>query len=178
MKTKIKIAFPIIVVFVLCAAALSPSIKPLVPYEHEQTKGNIRVVLLKTERVTIFNSDGITNAEKGKVYPVPYCGVTFLVEALGKEPIERWYSDDVNLNLIQQLPKNLAAGAYYADFDIGTFGSGAVEIPKFEDKKRCVISQCLYRASSPNSDKLKITINAGINKKTETFVFDDVPVNF
>ncbi len=186
MKIRIKSILVVCVALtavLVCVAAISPVVKPLTPYEREQTKGNVRVVLLKVERTTIFNSEGINKPEKGKTYPAPYFGVTFLIEALGEEPVNIWsgsaemkiggqYVSDEKLR-----PDNLISGRYNANFDLMAFGSGAIEMPKVANRKRCVVTQCLDRVARNPSGTLQVTIEAGFNKKTETFVFDGIPVN-
>src|SRR5271163_3276681 len=150
MKTKIIIAFPAIAVLVLCVAALSPSVKPLSPYEREQTIGNVRVVLLKIERATVFTSQNVQDAAPDKSYPVPMIGVTYLVEVLGNEPItnRNMYSDSVEDISIgghkvsdSALPENLlpgSAGNFIAgEISLPNLGLNYCEkLPKSFDKKR------------------------------------------
>jgi hypothetical protein len=163
MKTKIKILLPAIAVLVLCVAALSPSVKPLAPYEREQTKGNIRVVLLKVERATVFTSQNVQGAEPGKSYPVPMIGVTYLVEALGSEPFKNpnTYGDSAEGISIGShgvlTPENLipgsAANFIPGEISLPNFGlpNGSVELPKSFDKKRSWVEEIYVRAESSQS---------------------------
>jgi hypothetical protein len=189
MKTKIIIAFPAIAILVLCVAALSPSVKPLAPYEREQTRGNVRVVLLKIERATVFTSQNVQGAEPGKSYPVPMIGVTYMVEALGNEPFKNpnTYGDDVEDISIGGhgvlTPENLIPGS------AGSFTPGEVsapnlglpydsaELPKSFDKKRSWVEKTYVRAGSSQTGMMRFQLKAGFNDRPETFIFDNIPVN-
>ena len=75
---------------VLCGAALSPSLKidrPAPAYNPEQTKGNVRVVLLRLDRTTVFTDDGFSNTHNVHLRAVPGWKVVYLVEPLGNEAI-------------------------------------------------------------------------------------------
>jgi hypothetical protein len=185
MKTKIKIVFPAIAVLVLCVAALSPSVKPLAPYEREQTKGNVRVVLLKIERATVFTSQNVQDAEFGKSYPVPVIGATYLVEALGDEPIKSWntYADnDISIgghkisdNAL--MPENLISGSDGVTSPASAYGNRLGELPKSFDKKRSSVEEIYVRSGSFQTGMIHLQIKAGFNDQSETFIFDNIPVN-
>jgi hypothetical protein len=163
-------------------------VPPLMPYEREQTNGDIRVVLLKVERATIFTSKNVQNAQPGKSYPVPMIGVTYLVEALGNEPFKHpnTYScgiDDICIGgCLVLTPENLYSGGD------GTFIPGEtsapnlglsnfIELPKSFDKKRSWVEEGFVRAESSQTGVMQFKIQTGFNDKPETFIFDNVPVN-
>jgi hypothetical protein len=193
MKTKIKIVLPAIAILVLCAAALSPSIKPLVPYEREQTKGNVRVVLLRVERATIFTSQNVQGAEPDKSYPVPVIGFTYLVEALGDEPIKHpntygyGTGEDISIgghNVSENdLPENLIPGSAGSiipgQVSVGNLGlpNNSVELPKSFDKKRSWAEEIYVRATSSQTGLMRLKLQVGFNDRPETFIFENIPVN-
>ena len=184
MKTKIIIAFPAIAILLLCAAALSPSVKPLAPYEREQTKGNIRVVLLKIERATVFTSQNIRDAEPDKSYPVPMIGFTYLVEILGNEPITNrntyGYGADGDISVGGHgvlTPENLIPGSAGSFMSAENSLKGSEELPKSFDKKRSWMEEIYVRAESSQSGLMRLKIQAGFNNRPEIFTFDNIPVN-
>jgi hypothetical protein len=186
MKAKIIIAFPAIAILLLCAAALSPSVKPLAPYEREQTKGNVRVVLLKIERATVFTSQNIREAEPDKSYPVPVIGITYLVEALGDEPFKHpnIYSTGEEISIggrkISEfdaafMPENLIPGDHGVTSSALGYGNRLGELPKSFDKKRSWVEE-LYVPSS-QTGMIHLQLKVGFNDHPETFIFDNIPVN-
>jgi hypothetical protein len=187
MKTKIKIVLPAIAVLLLCAAALSPSVKPLAPYEREQTKGNVRVVLLKIERATIFTSQNVRDAAPDKSYPVPVIGVTYLIEALGNEPIKNWYQDTSDNDILigshkiqddANLPENIIGSAGSGVFrSLSTYKNGPEELPKSFNEKRASVEEIHVRAVSIQSGTMRLQLKVGFNDHPETFIFDKIPVN-
>ena len=185
MKTQIKIVLPAIAVLVLCVAALSPSVKPLVPYEREQTKGNVRVVLLKVERATVFTSQNVQGAEPGKSYPVRVIGATYLVEALGNEPIKNWngYSTGEEISIGGHkisddalMPQNLTPGSAGIHSPTST-ANNSVELPKSFDKKRSSVEEIYVRAGSSQTGMMRLKLQAGFNDHPETFIFENIPLN-
>jgi hypothetical protein len=132
-------------------ANVLPSAKPsLMPYEREQTKGNVRVVLLKVERTTVFTSLNVQNAESGKSYPVPMLGITYLVEALGDEPFKHFnvysYGGEISING-QKVddeafrPQNLNGGSDGINSPPSAYGNRLGELPKSFDEKRSWIEE-------------------------------------
>jgi hypothetical protein len=186
MKTKIIIASPAIAILVLCIAALSPSVKPLAPYEREQTRGNVRVVLLKIERATIFTSQNVQGAGPDKSYPVPMIGVTYLIEALGSEPIKHWngYSTGEEISIGGHkisdnalMPENLIPGSDGITSPASGYGNRLGELPKSFDKKRSSVEELYVRAEPFQTGVTQLKIQAGFNDHPETFIFDNVPLN-
>jgi hypothetical protein len=188
MKTKIIIAFPAIAILVLCVAALSPSVKPLAPYEREQTKGNVRVVLLKIERATIFTSQNVRDAAPDKSYPVPVIGITYLVEALGNEPIKNWnvYSTGEEITIgghkisefdAALMPENLIPGGQGTTSPASGYGNRLGELPKSFDKKRSSVEELYVPSGSSQTGMTHLQLKAGFNDHPETFIFDNVPLN-
>jgi hypothetical protein len=186
MKTKIIIAFPAIAILVLCVAALSPSVKPLAPYEREQTIGNVRVVLLKIERATIFTSQNVRDAAPDKSYPVPMIGVTYLIEALGNEPIKNWLmnesDEDISIGGHKVLdatimPENLISGSSGVLGSPSTYANGPEELPKSFNKKRSSVEEIHLRAEPSQTGMMHLQLKVGFNDHPETFIFDNIPVN-
>jgi len=186
MKTQIKIVLPAIAVLVLCVAALSPSVKPLVPYEREQTKGNVRVVLLKVERATVFTSQNIRDAKPDRSYPVPVIGVTYLVEALGNELIKNWnvYSTGEEITIGGQkvesdafMPENLIRGSKGVTSPASAYGNRLGELPKSFDKNRSSVEEIHVPTGSSQRGMVRLQLKAGFNDHPETFIFDNVPLN-
>jgi hypothetical protein len=186
MKTLTKPTILAIVVLVTCVAALSPTVKPISPFEREQTKGNVRVVLLKVERSTIFTSEGIRKPEQGKVYPVPTFGITYLVEALGDEPIKNWNADETDEDYVlgnrkvlddSTLPENLIPGSHGANHPPSLFANGPMALPKLTNAKRAVVKEIFLRAPPTPAGALRLKLKVGLNDKTEKFSFDGIPVN-
>jgi len=189
MKTPLKSilgAATVLAVALVGIAAISPAAKPLVPYEREQTKGDIRVVLLKVERATFFVTNGIRNPLPGKFYPVPMVGVTYLVEALGDEPIKNWKDDQSydgvmignrKVNDDASMPENLIGGLFVISYPISRYGAEPIKLPKAAKDERRSVEEQYFRAVPLKSGTMQIKIKAGINDKTETFVFDNIPLN-
>ena len=175
------------VLILACVAGALPKVKPLVPYEREQTKGNVRVVLLKVERATIFCTDGIRDPQPGKSYPVPTVGVIYLVEALGNEPIKNWNNNESDENLIignqkvrndSSMPENLIAGGGGGVYGSMTrYANGPVELPKGLNDRRVSVQEIHERAVPLKSNTMRVTLNVGFNDERQTFVFDNIPLN-
>lgn len=151
-------------------------VNPVWPYECTQTKGNVRVVLMKVERTTIFTSDYVQDAKPGKVYPVTTMGLTYRIEALGDEPIKNW---NVNTDEIaigghrvggEKLPSNITAGD---SSSIGPTDAG----PRGVSAKRSAIQTVHIRCGSVPSGSATLTLRTGFNDETEKFVFENVPLN-
>ncbi|MBM3833331.1 MAG: hypothetical protein FJ403_08660 [Verrucomicrobia bacterium] len=169
---------------VTCIAAVKSRPPNITPFEREQVRGQVRVVLLKVERATVFTSDGVREGREGKVYPVPMFGVTYLVEALGDEPIKSWFSnhsyDDYmvgnqRLDDGACLPENVVPGG--SGFTLGlSHLDGPIALPAFKERKRAYIGQQFIRAAQIPHGKLRLKIVAGINDHPEAFWFHDVPL--
>jgi hypothetical protein len=187
MKPIAKIGLPFIVMLVLVIAAVSPSPKPITPFEREQTRGNVRVVLLKVERSTIFSSDGIRDAAPGKIYQVPMIGVTYMIEALGNEAVTNWISNEASEDILvngrkigddSQTPENLIAGG-----SGGVFGgesrymNGPLQLPKSYDKKRSSFQERHERAQLQNGGTMRLKLTVGFNREKQTFIFDNIHLN-
>jgi hypothetical protein len=168
-------------------ANVLPSAKPsLMPYEREQTKGNVRVVLLKVERTTVFTSLNVQNAESGKSYPVPMLGITYLVEALGDEPFKHFnvysYGGEISING-QKVddeafrPQNLNGGSDGINSPPSAYGNRLGELPKSFDEKRSWIEEFYMRSEPPHEGIAQLKITAGFNDHPETFIFENVPLN-
>lgn len=194
MKAFIKIVFSATMLLALVGCRISerpvisvlPSAKPpITPYEREQTKENVRVVLLKVERSIVFTSQNVQNAEPGKFYPVPMIGITYLVEALGDEPIKSWntYSDnDISIgghkisdNAL--MPENLIPGNDGVTSPASAYGNRLGELPKSFDKKRSSVEEIYVRAEPSQAGMMRLQLKAGFNDHPETFIFDNVPMN-
>jgi hypothetical protein len=168
-------------------AAMSPAVRPLAPYEREQTKRNVRVVLLKVERGTIFTTNGIRDPKPGMSYPVPVVGFTFLVEALGDEPIKNWISHETDDEVLignrkarddSSMPDNLVAG-----------GSGGInpalpyknrqgiELPESFVEKRSFVHEEYERAVPSKTGTMRLKLITGFNDQKETFIFENIPLN-
>ena len=195
MKTFIKIVFPATMILALVGCSTSerpvasvlPSAKPpITTYEREQTIENVRVVLLKVERSTVFTSQNVQNAEPGKSYPVPMVGITYLVEALGDEPFKHpnVYSYDGEISIDGQKvddnafrPQNLNGGSDGVTSPASGYGNRLGELPKSFDKKRSWIEEVYLRTEPPRAGIAQLKITTGFNDHPETFIFDNVPMN-
>jgi hypothetical protein len=161
-------------------APTSVAAAPVVPYECTQTKGQVRVVLLKVERATIFTSDNVQDAKPGKIYPVPTVGIVYRIEALGNEPIKNWNitTEEVKVGNQrvgdnQKMPPNITPGS---NASIGPLGDEPRGVPVL-DAERSTIEQIYVRCGPVPSGMATLTLNTGFNDKTETFVFSNVPLN-
>jgi hypothetical protein len=186
MKRIITIGFPLIVMVILVAAAVSPATKPIAPFEREQTKGNVRIVLLKVERSTIFTSEGIRDAVPGKTYQVPTVGITYLIEALGNESVTNWITDENGDDILfnghaisesTQTPENLvgggSGGVYGAE---SRYANSLLELPKY-DKKRSSFQERHERAQLQGGGTIRLKLTVGFNREKQTFVFDNIHLN-
>jgi hypothetical protein len=187
MKRIIKIGAPLIAIVILVAAAVSPAKKPIAPFEREQTKGNVRVVLLKVERSTIFTADGIRDAEPGKMYPVPTIGVTYLIEALGTETVTNWIGNEAGDDILvngreipddSQNPENLVGGGWGGVFGADSrYANGPVQLPKSYDKKRTSVQERHERVQLLSGGTMRLKLVVGFNGEKETFIFDNIRLN-
>jgi hypothetical protein len=195
MKTFIKIVFSTTMLLALvgCSiperpvASVLPSAKPpITPYEREQTKENVRIVLLKVERSTVFTSQNVQNAEPGKPYPVPMIGITYLVEALGDEPFKHFnvysYGGEISIdgkkvddNAFR--PQNLNGGGDGINSLPSVYGNRLGELPKSFDEKRSWIETVYVRTEPPHGAITQLKITTGFNDHPQTFIFDNVPMN-
>ena len=187
MKKSIKLCLLALGLVLACVAAMSPARHPLAPYQREQTKGKIRVVLLKVERATIFSTTGIKDPKPDQFYPVPVLGVTYMIEALGDEPVRHWTGDQSNDDLTigsrrepadASLPENLTPGVSSGVFGpISHYANGPVELPKSFNEQRSTIQELHERAVPSKTGNLRLQLKVGFNDQRETFVFDNLPVN-
>jgi hypothetical protein len=150
-------------------SALSAAVSPVAPYQCVQTKGNVRVVLLKVERGTLFTARNVADAKSDKTYPVPSFDVAYQVEALGDEPINKWNVQDEEITMGtrriadgQFLPVNVVAG-----------GSGETR----PAGHRSMIQENHIVAGEVQAGKMTLTLKTGFNEHNETFVFANVPLN-
>jgi hypothetical protein len=162
------------------AAASTPAISPLAPYECEQTKGDVRIVLIKVERATVFTSDNVQDPKPGKVYPVTTVGVVYRIDALGNEPIKNWNvtTDEIMIGTHrvgdgEKLPTNITPGSAGS---VGPLGNEPRGLPAF-DSKRSAVQEFHVRCGPVPSGMATLTLRTGFNDKTETFVFTNVPLN-
>jgi hypothetical protein len=186
MKKSIKFTLLAFGLFLVCVAAVSPAMKPIAPYEREQMKGNVRVVLLKIEHATIFSTAGISNPQPGKSYPVPVIGVTYLVEALGNELITNWntYATGEEISIGGRkisgdatfIPENLISGSTRTTSPISAVNN-SMELPKSIDKKRSSVEEIYVRTASSQTGAVRLQLQAGFNGHTETFIFENIPLN-
>jgi hypothetical protein len=180
-------------------ASVLPSAKPVITiYEREQTKGDVRVVLLKVEHSTFFISQNnvlasqvIQNAEPGKFYPLPAIGITYLVEALGSEPItnRNTYGDSFEEISISghkasdnALPENIIPGSMSSfipgQSSLPNLGLNyCEELPKSFNKERSWVEETYVRAESSQTGMMRLQLKAGFNDHPEIFTFDNIPMN-
>lgn len=159
----------------VCALADTPAVQP---FTAEQTQGNVRVVLLKVDRSTVFSKAGFRSATNNTVHAIPGIGMTCVVEALGNEPKENWISPNVEVRVagkrISDTPENISAGGFSALSEFTHFSSE--DKPQVTNPKRAVVHKAWLRGLRVSSNKIDLHITAGFNKRTEAFVFKDIPV--
>lgn len=157
-------------------APFAPAVPLATPYECTRTKGNVRVILVKVERATVFTAENVQDAKPGKVYPVATMGITYLVEALGNEPIKNWNvtTDEIAIgnHLVgsEAMPANITPGS--------SSSIGPTETrPRRLSADRCYVEEAHIRCGSVPPGAATLTLKAGFNDETETFVFENVPLN-
>jgi len=148
------------------------------PFTAEQTKGSVRIVLLKVDRSTVFSKNGFQSPTNKIVHAIPGIGVTCVVEALGDEPKQNWISPNVEVYVagkkLSDTPGNISAGGSSGLSEFSHFSSE--DKPQVTNPKRTVVHHAWLRGLRVSSNKIDLHITAGFNKQTEAFVFKDIPV--
>lgn len=159
----------------LPALADTPAVRP---FAAEQIVDNVRVVLLKVDRSTIFSKEGFRSPTNRVVHAIPGIGVTCVVEALGDEPKKNWITPNVEVRVggkrISEVPENISPGGSSGLSEFTNFTSG--DKPQVTNPKRAVVYKAWLRGLRANSKKIDLHITAGFNQQTEAFVFKDIPV--
>lgn len=144
---------------------------PVAPYPCEQTKGNVRVVLKKVEHATIFTADNVQGAIPRAAYPVSTMGITYEVDALGNEPVKNWNVTTDKLAIDshvvggETMPANIVPG------------SSSILGPAPGVSSRSAEQTIHIRCGTVPSGPATLTLKAGFNDETETFVFENVALN-
>jgi hypothetical protein len=151
---------------------------PVKPFDHEQVKGDVRVVLLRVDRSTVFTKSNFQSETNTIVHAVPGIGITCVVEALGSEPKQKWLTPEVEIyangRRLSETAENLAAGGTAG---LSEFTSLVAENkPVVKDAKRAVVYKDWKRGLRVPSGKIDLHLTTGFNEHKETFVFKDIPL--
>ncbi|NJM54992.1 MAG: hypothetical protein HC841_02870 [Verrucomicrobiae bacterium] len=173
-----------LVVVTAVGAAILPSIQRTAVYNPEQTRGFVRIVLLKVERSTVFSDRGFAETSQKEIHAIPGFGFTYMVEALGSDPADNWHvgvnDDTVTANgqkLSQFKPENLAGGGLSSTHEYRNFDWAMLRQPEVTDPKRAKIIREWIRGMKSATGKLDLKIVAGFGKHKETFEFKGIPVD-
>ena len=176
---------PVAIAFVglLCAAKTIRDARPVAAFEREQTKGFVRVALLSIERTTVFTNRGFRDEATEKVHAVPGFKVSYVVEALGGEPVTNKLSGDSSVlldgkDLTELVPANLAVGgsAGWSSFEEASWGDFAMK-PEVQNPKRAhIYNKQWHRGVRVPNGRLTLRITTGFNGHKESFVFEGIPV--
>ena len=182
MKTPIKLAL-VVVAALVSGAAVSSLKKPVAPYNPEQIQGNVRVVLLRVDRTTLFSDDGFRSTQPQKIHAIPGLSYTYAVELLGDEPVKNWImignGNPVSLNgkpIGDTEPENICGGGNKASFEYGQYIWGVLKRPAVTNPKRTHVFEVWERGLRVPGGKIDLRITTGFNEHKEEFVFRDIPV--
>jgi len=172
-----------VVAAVTCVAAVSSINKPATLYNPEQIKGNVRVVLLRVDRTTVFTDVGFQETRSQKIHAIPGVGVAYAVELLGDEPVKHWntVSDGklVSINgksIADTMPENLSGGGLKSTLEYEHYNWGALKKPAVTNPKRTHVIEVWERGVRVPTGKIDLRITTGFNDHKEEFVFENVPV--
>jgi hypothetical protein len=156
--------------------------KPAAPFQREQTKGLVRVVLLSVNRTTTFTSDGFKNEKNKDIHAVPGCEIVFVMEALGSEPVTNKISGETSVFVGKKdytaiVAENISAGgsggiSSFQGHAWGEFGKK----PEVSNPKRAVVYNDWHRGVRIPNGNVDLHITVGFNNHSEEFVFQNVPL--
>ena len=182
MRTTIKLILAVVAA-VTCVAAVSSINKPATPYNPEQVKGNVRVVLLRVDRATVFSDEGFREGKPEKIHAIPGLSVVYAVELLGDEPVKHRNSVQngklVSVNgkpLVDAMPENLAGGGHSESREYEHYNWGVLKKPAVTNPKRTHVIEVWERGVRVPSGRINLRITTGFNDHKEEFVFENVPV--
>jgi hypothetical protein len=182
MKTPIKLAL-VVVAALVSGAAVSSLKKPVAPYNPEQIQGNVRVVLLRVDRTTLFSDEGFASTKPQKIHAIPGLSYTYAVELLGDEPVKQWImagnGDLVSLDgkpIGDTEPENISGGGNKSAFEYGQYIWGVLKKPAVTNPKRTHVFETWKRGLRVPGGKIDLRITTGFNEHKEEFVFKDIPV--
>ncbi len=182
MKTFLKSTL-VVIAAVACCAAVSSINKPVTPYNSEQVKGKVRVVLLRVDRTTVFSDEGFQETTPQKIHAIPGLSVVYAVELLGDEPVTHWntVSNDklVWVNgkpLADTTPENLAGGGNQASNEYEYYNWRILKKPSVTNPKRTQVHEVWKRGLRVTSGKIDLHFTTGFNDHKEEFVFEGVPL--
>jgi len=168
---------------VVCCAAVSSIYKPATLYNPEQIKGNVRVVLLRVDRTTVFTDVGFRETTPQKIHAIPGLAVIYAVEVLGDEPVKHRNSVSdgklVSINgksISDTMPENLSGGGLVSSHEYERYNWGVLKKPAVTNPKRTHIEEIWERGVRVPTGKIDIRITTGFNDHKEEFVFENVPV--
>ncbi|HEY0548146.1 MAG TPA: hypothetical protein VGF13_01010 [Verrucomicrobiae bacterium] len=181
MKTHNQLVGAAIICMVAGSIALGAESKPTTPYNPEQSKGDLRVVLVRVDRTTTFSKEGFTNPDNTETHAIPGLTVVYLVEALGRGPVPKWAHQDsaiyVGGKRLSEVAENLSSGGSSGLLVYGSHGwAGPAQKPKVRGEKKTVIHQEWHRGVRVPNRKMDLHITVGADNKEEKFVFTDIPV--
>ena len=165
----------------VCSAAVSSINRPVGPYNPEQIKGNVRVVLLRVDRTMVFSDAGLRENLAQKIYAIPGLSVVYVVEIFGNEPVKHW---NTVLNgkiargkrLEETAIENLAGGGLNSSKEYEHYDWAILKKPSVTNPKRTHVIEIWERGLRVSSGKVDLHITTGFNDRTEEFVFDGVPL--
>ena len=182
MNTPIKLAL-VLVIALASGAAVSSIKKPVAPYNPEQIQGNVRVVLLRVDRTTLFSDVGFMDTKPQKIHAIPGLSFIYAVELLGDEPVKHWNmvgnGNPVSLNgkpIGDTSPENLSGGGNKASFEYEHYNWGVLKKPAVTNSKRTHVFEMWERGLRVPGGKIDLRITTGFNEHKEEFVFKDIPV--
>ena len=182
MKTLIKLAL-VAVAALVCGAAVSSLKKPVAPYNPEQIQGNVRVVLLRVDRTTLFSDVGFMSTKPQKIHAIPGLSFIYAVELLGDEPVKQWHmvenGKSASLNgkpLSDTMPENISGGGARTSLEYEHYNWGIMKKPAVTNPKRTHVFEMWERGLRMPGGKIDLRITTGFNEHKEEFVFKDIPV--
>ena len=145
--------------------------------EFDQTKGNVRVVLLSIERGRTF----LPVRRHPKIQPgAPFVRITYMLECFGEQPIETNDLGDINFWYDgKRYPLAKREGAQFKCSTRESLSRHALspfELSSKVQPERQFGFEVLVFGEPPDLDKAELRIKAGFNGETYDFRFMDVPL--
>ena len=183
MKTPIILALALVAGLVFAVLRGFRSTSRLRPYNPEQIKGNVRVVLLRVDRTTVFTDEGFREIKPQRIHAIPGLSVIYAVELLGDEPVKHWnLVSDGKLASVKgktlgnTTPENIAAGGGDSSHEYEHYSWGMLKKPAVTNAKRTHVIEMWQRGLRVPSGKIDLRITTGFNDHHEEFVFENIPV--
>ena len=181
MRTHIQQIYLALALLAACGVVTGAEPRPTTPYNPEQVKGDLRVVLVRVDRTTTFSKEWFTNPENTETHAIPGLSVLYLVEAVGPGPAPKWAPQTSSVYVkgkkLSEVAGNLSAGGSSGVVTYQSHGwAGPAQKPKVRDEKKTIVYHEWHRGVRVPTGKIDLHITIGADGKEEQFIFGEIPV--